>query len=242
MYCQGNDLTIEQNVKMSGYGEASIEGFGLLSKTKVPNFHVVGGYLDKKDRATGQNPDDVCDITIRGGCYARILAGSRNTQVNEGSRNTFGTEGDYFKSNIVVDIQQTSRGTYNCDVGMLCGGQTDGSLYAASKVTLNAGYAKLLLGSSIGFNRSTGDAAFPNNDFIGLVDVTVNGGSVDQLYGGCLGRWRDTADQKLGIDSAFKRSDAIRRTEHLSETQADIRITVNGGVINPGAGAAGRCV
>ena len=239
VYCQGNDLTIEQNVKMSGYGEASIEGFGLLSKTKVPNFHVVGGYLDKKDRATGQNPDDVCDITIRGGCYARILAGSRNTQVNEGSRNTFGTEGDYFKSNIVVDIQQTSRGTYNCDVGMLCGGQTDGSLYAASKVTLNAGYAKLLLGSSIGFNRSTGDAAFPNNDFIGLVDVTVNGGSVDQLYGGCLGRWRDTADQKLGIDSAFKRSDAIRRTEHLSETQADIRITVNGGVINPGAGAAG---
>ena len=239
VYCQGNDLAIEQNVKMSGYSPASVEGFGLLSGTSVPNFHVVGGYLDKKDRATGQDAEDVCDITIRGGCYARILAGSRNTQVNEGSRNTFGSEGDYFKSNIVVDIQQTSRGTYNCDVGMLCGGQTDGSLYAASKVTLNAGYAKLLLGSSIGFNRSTGDAAFPNNDFIGLVDVTVNGGSVDQLYGGCLGRWRDTADQELGIDSAFKRSDAIRSAEHLSETQADIRITVNGGVINPGAGAAG---
>lgn len=239
VYCQGNDLTIEQNVKMFGYSRASVEGFGLLPDTNVPNFHVVGGYLDKNDRATGQNADDACDITIRGGCYARILAGSRNTQVNEGSRNTFGSEGDYFKSNIVVDIQQTSRGTYNCDVGMLCGGQTDGSLYAASKVTLNAGYAKLFLGSSIGFNRSTGDAAFPNNDFIGLVDATVNGGTVDQLYGGCLGRWRDTADKELGIDSAFKRSDAIRRAEHLSETQADIRIIVNGGVINPGAGAAG---
>lgn len=239
VYCQGNNLTMERNIKMVGYSEAVVGTFGLLENTSVPNFHIVGGYLNKNDRSTSQDPGDTCTITVKSGCYARILAGCRNDTLNVGSRNTFGSDDNYFRVSIVVDIEQTSRGSYNCDVGMLCGGQTDGSLYAASSVTLNAGYVKLFLGSSIGFNRSTGDVNVPNNDYVGVIDVAINGGMVDQLYGGCLGRWRDTADQGLGIDSAFKRSDAIRRAEHLSETQADIRIAVNGGTINPGVNAAG---
>lgn len=233
IYCQGHNLTMGENIKMYGYSQASVDNFGLLAETKVPNFHIVGGYYDKQDSATGpkqgEKQQGECTITVKSGCYARILAGSRNTKMNDGSHNTFGSETDYFKVKIVVDIQQTSRGGYNCDVGMLCGGQTDGSVYAVSDVVLNSGYVKLFLGSSIGYNRSTNDDRYPNNDFVGLVRATVNGGKVDQLYGGCLGRWSGNGDKSIGIDSHYRHSDAIRGG--LDPWDPDILITINGGIV-----------
>ncbi|MDJ1649930.1 MULTISPECIES: hypothetical protein [Gordonibacter] len=233
IYCQGHNLTMDENIKMYGYSQASTDNFGLLAGTNVPNFHLVGGYYDKQDSATGQKQGDECTITVKSGCYARILAGNRNTKMNDGSHNTLGSETDYFKSKIVVDIQQPSRGGYNCDVGMLCGGQTDGSVFAVSDVELNSGYVKLFLGSSIGYNRSTGDERYSNNDFVGLVRATVNGGTVEQLYGGCLGRWSNSssASKDLGIDSHYRHSDAIRKKEGLDASQPDILITINGGTV-----------
>lgn len=231
IYCQGHNLTMGENIKMYGYSQASVDNFGLLTDTSVPNFHIVGGYYDKADSETGQDPGDECTITVKSGCYARILAGNRNSKMNAGSHNTLGSENNnnYFKTKIVVDIQQTSCGGYNCDVGMLCGGQTDGSVYAASEVVLNSGYVKLFLGSSIGYNRSTGDNRYPNNDFVGLVRATVNGGTVDQLYGGCLGRWSDKGDKSIGIDSHYRHSEAIRGG--LDPSDPDILITINGGTV-----------
>ena len=244
VYCQGHSLTMDTGVRMEGYRQtsAAINSYGLLAGTNTQDFNIVGGYANY-DEPVGTGYDQsrgTCEIVVRSGSYGRIIAGGRNfgsaangnSSVNRDSHNQFGTEDEPFNVAVTVDIAESQSqiaadGKLTCDIGQLCGGQTDGTIYCNAVINLKDGVVPLVLGSSIGYPRSVngGGTAYPNNDFVGSVQVNMAGGSVAQLYGGCLGRYTGNAD--LSVDSRF------RSSSKTPEGRPDIEINVSGGTIGP---------
>lgn len=221
IYCQGNSLTMDTGITMENF-KTQNDTIGLISGTRVCDFNIVGGFLDY-DQAPGAGYNgEECTIVIKSGSYSRIIGGGRNSKLNTTSHNQFGSEEKPFRVNITIDIANSlsSGAGTNCDVGLVCGGQTDGTIYAQSSLTVKNGIVPLVLGSSIGYPRDCKDG-YPNNDFVGTTQVIINGGQVAQLYGGCLGRY--TGSQNLAVDSRFK---AIG-----DNTNPDIAITITGGTL-----------
>lgn len=241
IYCQGYSLTMDTGVRMAGYRNTSdaAGSYGLLKGTSSQDFNIVGGYANYNEKPGTGYPQDrgTCEILIKSGSYGRIIAGGRNydcpennkTGVNGISRNQFATEAEPFNVSVTVDIvasqSQMKTNGPTCDIAQLTGGQTDGTIYSNSKITLVNGVVPLVFGSSIGYNRdvNTKDTAYPNNDFVGTVQVDMVGGSVAQLYGGCLGRTAGGGKEK--VDARF------RSSQYTPQEQADIAINISGGSI-----------
>lgn len=247
IYCQGYSLTMDTGVRMEGYRRTSdaVNSYGLLAGTNSNDFNIVGGFANyDEDPGTGYPQDrGICEIVIKSGSYGRVIAGGRNydspengkTGVNRTSHNQFATEGEPFRVSVMVDIasnqSQMGSGSNNCDIGQLTGGQTDGTIYCDSTITLKNGVVPQLFGSSIGYNRSVnfGGTTYPSNDFVGAVQVNFEGGSVAQLYGGCLGRTASGA--KENVDARFRSFSQEQRDE------PDIAINISGdAVIGPISG------
>ena len=179
VYCQGHSLTMDTGVRMEGYRQtsAAINSYGLLAGTNTQDFNIVGGYANY-DEPVGTGYDQsrgTCEIVVRSGSYGRIIAGGRdfgsatngNSSVNRDSHNQFGTEDEPFNVAVTVDIAESQSqiaadGKLTCDIGQLCGGQTDGTIYCNAVINLKDGVVPLVLGSSIGYPRSVngGDTAF----------------------------------------------------------------------------------
>ncbi|WP_080800966.1 autotransporter outer membrane beta-barrel domain-containing protein [Arabiibacter massiliensis] len=254
LYCQGYSLTMDTGVRMEGYRNTSeaIKSYGLLKGTKSQDFNIVGGYANYNEDPSKGYPQDrgTCEIVIKSGSYGRVIAGGRNydcpengnTGVNGISHNQFATEKEPFNVSVTVDIaagqSMVTTGEATCDIGQLTGGQTDGTIYSNSAITLKSGVVPLVFGSSIGYNRSVNSngTAYPNNDFVGRVQVNMEGGSVAQLYGGCLGRTADNAKEK--VDARFLSS------RFTPQELSDIEINVSGGSIGtiPGIGDDGTLI
>lgn len=237
IYCQGNSLTMDTGVRMEGYRRAAAtgsNGYGLLAGTNANDFNIVGGFANYDKPPEAGWDGGTCEIVLRSGSYSRVIAGGRNFEVgnnksvNKTSHNQFGTEDKPFNVKITVDIDasQSQKGTggNTCDIGQLTGGQTDGTIYCNSTITLVDGVVPQLFGSSIGYNRNVnpdGTTSYPNNDFVGTTTVNMEGGSVAQLYGGCLGRATDS-NSTVVVDARF------RSSKNTPGGQADIVINIGG--------------
>lgn len=182
LYCQGNSLTIGEQVKQERYATTSNTN-ALVDGAKAPNFHILGGFANLDSKTLYANNGT---IIIKSGCFARVIAGSRNTIVNYTSNNTTGTAENPFNMKIIIDIKDSTKGSYQYDVNLLVCGQTDGNIYGNAEFTLKNGDVGRIAGGSIGYSRTI--PSNPGNSYFGSTTLNIQGGTIYEMFGGSLGR------------------------------------------------------
>jgi len=186
MYAQGNSLTIGKGVTMQRYKTSSASTNALANGT-APDFHIICAFLNHNSTTLGDANKGT--LTINSGTFARIISGSRNTKVNSTSNNFTGSSTENFEYKIIVDIDEsTTSGNYTHDINQMVGGQTDGNIYANMDIEVRNGNIARIIGGSIGYSREIPNN--PCNTFFGKTKITVSGGTVNELYGGSLGRYK----------------------------------------------------
>lgn len=234
LYVQGNNLDIEENVRMENY-ERSNTNQGLISNN-APAVHIFAGWQRYNySRLPKVSPV----INIKSGVYGRIILGgspgtnATENMVNETSRNFTGSsKEDSFKPTVNIDIKDgNNKGGYDYDINLLVGGTAAGNTYANVTHNILNGKIGRVLGASIGDSSTVlYNWNFPINTYIGTVDLNLKGGEIDEVFGGSLGR-------NMGAINGG-------RNRQLSDSYfyGDININVEGTRINGniyGAGAGG---
>ena len=232
-YLQGYSLTMGEGLTMTRYSTANTNQ-GLIIGN-APGFHLIAGWL-QYDYAT--LPRNNPKIVVKSGTYGRIiLGGSPGTNAVSNlqqytSRNFTGSSVvDTFKVTIDVKIKNsTTPNNYAYDINLLVGGPACGNTYANITENIISGKIGRVLGGSIGdtSNRPS-NWYYPINTFIGETTINVFGGTITELYGGCLGRNMSalSGSSSLICDSYF---------------YGDININITGGHVLGniyGAGAGG---
>ena len=192
-YLQGYSLTMGEGIVMENYSTAN-PNQGLITGN-APAFHIFAGWLQYDETSL---PRTDAKIVIKSGTYGRILLGgsSGNSDVSSitknNSHNFMGTSltDDLYKAEITIDIQNsTTSSTYVYDINLLGGGSTCGNIYGDVKINVKNGSIGRLLGASIGDSSyRPNNWNYPLNTFIGTATINMTGGSVTEMYGGCLGR------------------------------------------------------
>lgn len=235
-YLQGYSLTMGEGIVMENYSTANTNQ-GLITGN-APAFHIFAGWLQYDETSL---PRTDAKIVIKSGTYGRILLGgsSGNSDVSSitknNSHNFMGTSltDDLYKAEITIDIQNsTTSSTYAYDINLLGGGSTCGNIYGDIKINIKNGSIGRLLGASIGDSSyRPNNWNYPLNTFIGTATINMTGGSVTEMYGGCLGRnmtamgGNDT--NPIACDSYF---------------YGTVNINISGGTVSQtiyGAGAGG---
>ncbi len=185
LYTQGRDFYLGEQVYLDRYATTSNTN-GMTTK-RSPDFHIIGGFSDFNSTTLPRNNGT---ITIKSGAFARILAGTRNTKVNSTSHQFTGSSSESFNTKIIIDIKNPTRDTtkYDCDVNLIVAGQTDGNIYANTQIDIRNAEIARMIGGSIGYSREI--SGYPSNSYLGSSTLNVSGGSIDELYGGSLGRSR----------------------------------------------------
>ena len=190
-YLQGYSLTMGEGVVMNNYATAS-SAQGLLGNN-APAFHIICGWLRYNQASL---PRDNPKIIIKSGTYGRIIGGgspgttgASNLQQNV-SRNFIGSYEDEFDIEITIDIKNsTTDPKYDYDVNLLVGGSACGNNYSNVIENIKSGSVGRLLGGSIGDSSDRpSNWNYPINTFLGKTTINITGGSIAELYGGCLGR------------------------------------------------------
>ena len=192
-YLQGYSLTMGEGIKVTGYATAN-PNQGLI-KGSSPAFHIFAGWLQYDYTSL---PRTGAKILIKSGTYGRILLGgsSGNSDTSSitksKSHNFMGTSltDDLYIAEITIDIQNSTTPTnYTYDINLLGGGSTCGNIYGDIKINIKNGSIGRLLGASIGDSSyRPNNWTYPLNTFIGTATINMTGGSVTEMYGGCLGR------------------------------------------------------
>ena len=189
LYAQGHDLVMGKALTMSNYAQSATNQ-GLITRN-APAFHVLGGYLQFNRTTLPRNNGSV---TIKSGAYARVLGGGgsgTSAGVGQGTSHDFtGTDTQHYVTTINIDIETSTRGTYDFDINLVVGGATAGNTYADTTINLIKGDVGRLLGGSIGdtVTRPNNMRNYPMNDYIGSTTMNLTGGNLRELYGGSLGR------------------------------------------------------
>lgn len=189
LICQGHSVTIGEQVKMNNYARANTNQ-GLLGGN-APAFHIFAGWYqyNKTDL-----PNNDCEIIIKSGTYGRvILGGTPGTSNGQGQRTShdfIGTPSNPFRVSLIVDIKNSTTGTsYDYDINLLVGGSAAGNNYSIVTENILSGEIGRALGGSIGDSAyRPSNWNYPENTFLGETTINVKGGSINELYGGCLGR------------------------------------------------------
>lgn len=237
-YLQGHSLTIGEKVTMVNYAKSNTNQ-GLLGGN-APAFHIFCGWNQYNYRTL---PRKNAEVLIKSGTYGRIVGGgSPGTSSGQGQTTSHDFMGsskeDSFNITITIDIQNsTTDPQYDYDVNLLTGGSAAGNNYSNVVQNIKNGSVGRLIGGSIGDSATIPSGSwnnpwvYPNNTFLGTSKINVTGGSVDELYGGCLGRNMDV----VGSSSA-------RGNTCDSYYYGTIDINISGGKILSniyGAGAGG---
>lgn len=147
-FLQGHSLTMGNEIYLERY-KTTQNTNALVDNCPAPDFHIIGGFSNY-NQSNLPSTNNNGTITIKSGTYARIIAGSRNTQVNNTSHNFTGTKDNPFNMKIVIDIKKsTTASNYKYDVNLLVGGQTDGNVYANTNLEIRNGKLGRILGGSI---------------------------------------------------------------------------------------------
>ena len=232
-YLQGYSLTMGEGIHLTGYATSNTNQ-GLIEGNS-PAFHIIAGWL-RYNYAT--LPRNNPKILIKSGTYGRvILGGSPGTTGSENlemytSRNFTGSSvEDSFNVEVTVDIKNsTTPSNYEYDINLLVGGAACGNTYANVTENIISGTIGRVLGASIGDSSDRPrNWNYPINTFLGTTTVNISGGTITEVYGGCLGRNMNalTGRSSIVCDSYF---------------YGTININITGGHITKtiyGAGAGG---
>ncbi len=236
-YLQGYSLTMGEGVKMSNYATSNTNQ-GLI-EGNAPAFHMFAGWMQFDETRL---PRTGAEIVIKSGTYGRILLGGSSgtsgtdsiTKYN--SHNFMGTSltDDLYKCKITIDIQNsTTPSNYTYDINLLGGGSTCGNIYGDIELNIKNGKVGRLLGASIGDSSyRPNNWQYPLNTFIGTATINMTGGSVTEMYGGCLGR-NMSAIGNSGYGNVIKCDSYFYGT---------VNINISGGTVSQtiyGAGAGG---
>ncbi len=218
LYCYNHDFTVDEGVRMVHFVNNSGTSAGLDSQAKAVNFtFVVGRYNDNTNFADPSGANDISyaenavpgitTIKLLSGAYGRIIPCSRYEDGFFGSsKRIFGSPWAPARVRMTIDIPEDPNDPYkymptwtgkdgdnndvepcNTNIGLMVGGQTDASVYADIVVDLYSGNINRYAAGNITYGRAlTHDG--PEDSFFGSTVLNIYGGSIDQLYGGCLGR------------------------------------------------------
>ena len=190
LLCQGYDLTIGESVTMVNYRIAESTQ-GLLG-SRAPAFHVFAGWYQYNERTL---PNNDCEILIKSGTYGRVILGGTpgtSSGLNQSiSHNFMGSSmEDSFKVSVTIDIKNsTTSSNYDYDVNLLVGGSASGNNYSRVTENIVSGKVGRVLGGSIGDSSERPSRwNYPINTFLGETTINQSGGTIAEVYGGCLGR------------------------------------------------------
>lgn len=189
LICQGHNITIDEQVTMNNYATSNTNQ-GLLGGN-APAFHLFAGWYQYNRTSL---PNNDCEVIIKSGTYGRvILGGTPGTSSGQGqttSHDFMGSETDKFRVSLLIDIKNsTTPSRYDYDVNLLAGGSASGNNYSIVKEEIIEGKVGRVLGGSIGDSASRPrNWNYPENTFLGETTINVKGGTIAELYGGCLGR------------------------------------------------------
>lgn len=236
-YLQGYSLTMGEGIRMEKYATSNTNQ-GLIAGN-APAFHMFAGWMQYDETRL---PRTGAEILIKSGTYGRILLGGSSgtsgtssiTKYN--SHNFMGTSltDDLYKCKITVDIENsTTPSNYTYDINLLGGGSTCGNIYGDIELNIKNGKIGRLLGASIGDSSyRPNNWQYPINTFIGTATINMTGGSVTEMYGGCLGRNMSAIDN-TGYGNVLKCDSYFYGT---------VNINISGGTVSQtiyGAGAGG---
>ena len=192
-YLQGYSLTMGEGIKMEEYATSNVNQ-GLI-EGNAPAFHMFAGWMQYDETSL---PRTGAEIVIKSGTYGRILLGgssgtsSASSITKYNSHNFMGTSltDDLYKCKAIIDIKNsTTDSTYAYNINLLGGGSTCGNIYGDIEINIKNGKIGRLLGASIGDSSyRPNNWQYPINTFIGTATINMYGGSVTEMYGGCLGR------------------------------------------------------
>ena len=233
LYLQGYSMTIGEGVTMVGYADSNTNQ-GLLGGN-APAVHIICGWLQYNLR---QLPRNNPQIIIKSGTYGRIIGGgSPGTSSGQGQTTSHDFTGsskeDSFNVTITIDIQNsTTASEYDYDVNLLTGGSAAGNNYSNVVQNIKNGSVGRLIGGSIGDSQTRPrNWNYPENTYLGTSTINVTGGSIEELYGGCLGR-------NMGVVGSPNASGNTCDSYYYG----NITINISGGEITDniyGAGAGG---
>ncbi len=248
LYLQGYNMTIDEGVTMIGYADSNTNQ-GLLGGN-APAVHIICGWLQYNETKLPRNE---AKLIIKSGTYGRIIGGgSPGTSSGQGQENSHDFMGssmeDSFKIDITINIENsTTSPDYDYDVNLLTGGSACGNNYSRVTENIQNGSVGRVLGGSIGDSENIPTVGggwwgggtpwqYPNNTFLGETTINVTGGTIQELYGGCLGRNMGAINNNGSINNGYTGNTCD------SYFYGTININIYGGEITDniyGAGAGG---
>ncbi len=186
---QGYSMTIGEGVTMIGYADSNTNQ-GLLGGN-APAVHIFAGWLQYNQ---SKLPRNNAELVVKSGTYGRIIGGgtpgTSNGQGQTTSHDFMGSsKEDSFNITITIDIKNSTTEGYDYDVNLLTGGSAAGNNYSNVIQNIKSGSVGRLIGGSIGDSQTRPrNWRYPENTFLGTSTINVTGGSIQELYGGCLGR------------------------------------------------------
>lgn len=238
LVCQGHSFTVGEQVTMNNYATAN-SNQGLLGN-RAPAFHIFAGWYQYNRTKL---PNNDCEIVIKSGSYGRIiLGGTPGTSQGQGQTTSHDFMGsskdDTFRVSINVDIKNsTTPSNYDYDINLLTGGSACGNNYSIVTENIRNGKIGRLLGGSIGDSASRPrNWNYPENTFLGEATINVMGGSIEELYGGCLGRNMSAINSNGSVNQNYTGNTCD------SYYYGTVNINITGGTITGniyGAGAGG---
>ena len=192
LIAQGYSVTIGEGVTMSNYDSSNTDQ-GLIGGN-APAVHLFAGWLQYNET---QLPRNNSKIIIKSGTFARVVGGGTpGTSAGQGQTTSHDFMGsskeDSFNVEITVDIENSTKGSYDYDINLLTGGSAAGNNYSNVIQNIENGSVGRLIGGSIGDSADRpNNWNYPENTFLGTATINVTGGTIEELYGGCLGRNMD---------------------------------------------------
>lgn len=191
-YAQNHNITFGYGLEMMNYANM-LESRGMTHGATAPMFSVFGGFLNPDVKEFDYQP---CTIRVLSGHYGRLIAGSRFTHNCYTSGNIAGSPRHPQNTHIIVNTHNVGNPyIHPFDVGLILGGQTDGSCYASSTIDI-MGKSNIgrIVGGSIGYGRAAFAkdkrgrmAARPSDSFYGKTVINIHSGYVNEIYGTSMG-------------------------------------------------------
>lgn len=191
-YAQNNNVTFGYGLTMKNYG-MMLESRGLPHGAYSPMFSVFGGFLNPDVAEYNYKP---AKIRVLSGYYGRIIGGSRFTRNCYTSGNIAGSPRHPANVQIEMDIHNVfNPQALPFDVGLVLGGQTDGSCYSFAEIAMKgASRVGRIVGGNIGYGRTAfvkdkagKEHARPSDSYYGKTVINVESGYVNEIYGTSLG-------------------------------------------------------
>ncbi|MCC8071067.1 MAG: hypothetical protein LIO90_04605 [Bacteroidales bacterium] len=214
IYCYNHDFTVGEGVRMCHFTTINTDA-GMAENVKAVNLTlVVGPINDQYDRSNpdhyisyeGNEVEGLTTIRLLSGAYGRIIGGSRYDQETAwDSKHVFGSPLAPNRVRMEINIPADDLEAYapsvidgnnvvsiTHNIGMMVGGQTDGSVYEDAIFDMRSASISRFAAGNITWGRTL-NAGAPDDSFFGSTELNVYGGTIDELYGGSLGRHKHTS-------------------------------------------------